>query len=123
MAKNTIPEVVVALERVSKSFITKDHSTHVLQSISLVVERGEFLAIVGRSGAGKSTLLRLIGGLLEADEGWIRIGGLNADAARSQKFFGFMPQKAALLSWLSVLDNVELPAKLNKKNSSSKHHA
>jgi sulfonate transport system ATP-binding protein len=94
--------VPVAIHGLEKSFGAK----RVLQGINLTVNRGEFLAIVGKSGCGKSTLLRLVAGLETPDRGEIIVAGQPVrklhDAAR------IMFQDARLLPWKRVLDNVGL---------------
>ena len=84
------------------------------------VERGQFVAIMGRSGSGKSTLLRLIGGLEPADAGIVRVDGTDLTrlseterAQRRRKGLGFVFQSFNLIPTLTVAENVELPLALN----------
>ena len=103
---------VVAVEKVFKSFAGRK----VLNGISLSVNRGETLAVLGRSGTGKSVLLRLIIGLDTPDSGAIRIHGqATAGLAIDQmgeirKKMGFLFQHAALYDSLSVQENVAFPS-------------
>jgi ABC-type lipoprotein export system ATPase subunit len=90
-----------------------------LDGVSLEVERGEFVAIMGHSGSGKSTLLNLIGTLDRPDAGSIEVGGQivsRLDEAAKARFrrahIGFVFQSFQLIDNLTVLGNVELPALL-----------
>jgi len=76
--------------------------------LSLSVRRGEIFALVGPDGAGKTTLIRLICGALEADEGAIHVGGVDAiaDAQTVQASVGYMPQRFSLYPDLSVMENL-----------------
>ena len=78
----------------------------VLQGIDLVIEPGEFVAIVGRSGCGKSTLLRLIAGLDAATEGRLEVDGAEVVGLRDDTRIMF--QEARLLPWRRVIENVAL---------------
>ncbi|WP_020618330.1 ATP-binding cassette domain-containing protein [Paenibacillus daejeonensis] len=94
--------VALRLREVSKRFGTK----YVLSDLSLDIEPGSFVAIVGRSGCGKSTLLRLLSGLDGASEGELtrdgkRVKDIDADTR-------FMFQDARLLPWQTVIDNVKI---------------
>ncbi len=80
-----------------------------LRGISLTVKEGEFVSIVGPSGCGKSTLLKLIGGLMEADQGEILVKGKHPDEARLSRDYGFVFQNPVLLPWHTVTKNVCLP--------------
>jgi NitT/TauT family transport system ATP-binding protein len=100
---------------VSKGFDTREGRVLVLDSISLSVERGQFVSVIGPTGCGKSTLLRIVAGLLEADAGSISIFGESPADATAKKHVGFVPQSPALLPWRSVLDNVRLPFQVNRK--------
>lgn len=87
-----------------------------LDDVDLTIEPGTFVSIIGPSGCGKSTLLRLISGQESADAGRITVCGLTPKEAAEAKAFGFVPQSPALLPWLSVLGNVALPHKVNRRS-------
>ncbi|MEU0315429.1 ABC transporter ATP-binding protein [Nocardioides sp. NPDC006273] len=87
-----------------------------LDDVDLTIEPGTFVSIIGPSGCGKSTLLRLISGQESADAGRITVCGLTPREAAEAKAFGFVPQSPALLPWLSVLGNVTLPHKVNRRS-------
>jgi phospholipid/cholesterol/gamma-HCH transport system ATP-binding protein len=82
---------------------------NVLRGITLTVERGEIVAIMGSSGGGKTTLLRCISGLQDATSGSVKVDGLEVgkhkEAVRSR--MGMVFQSAALFDFMSVLENVE----------------
>ncbi|QTD40280.1 ATP-binding cassette domain-containing protein [Sporosarcina sp. Te-1] len=93
------PQTVhITIEQVKKRFDTKT----VLQDISLEINTGQFVVIVGRSGSGKSTLLRLVAGLEKPTEGTIAFTDESIGQAR------MMYQDSRLLPWKSVIDNVGL---------------
>jgi len=81
-------------------------SRQVLRQAELVIEPGEFVAIVGRSGCGKSTLLRLVAGLESASEGQVRLDGQTVDGLSDDTRIMF--QDSRLLPWKRVVDNVAL---------------
>jgi phospholipid/cholesterol/gamma-HCH transport system ATP-binding protein len=99
------------VENLHKSF----GSQKVLDGVTLKVERGETLAVLGRSGTGKSVLLRVIIGLVKPDEGAVRIQGEDiVDLTMDQlgdvrKKMGFLFQHAALYDSLTVAENVSFP--------------
>jgi sulfonate transport system ATP-binding protein len=78
----------------------------VLRNTELVIEPGEFVAIVGRSGCGKSTLLRLVAGLDAASDGSLRVDAQDVTGLREDTRIMF--QDSRLLPWKRVLDNVTL---------------
>jgi phospholipid/cholesterol/gamma-HCH transport system ATP-binding protein len=102
---------LLAVKNVSKSF----QSQKVLNGISLGVDRGQTLAVLGRSGTGKSVLLRLIIGLVRPDSGSVCIHGqdiasLSLDQlGQFRKKMGFLFQHAALYDSLTVGENVAFP--------------
>lgn len=89
----------------------------VLNDISLSLDKGETLAIVGASGCGKSTLLRILSGILPNSnsnslQGDILIDGLTPDQYRQTGKLAFMFQEATLMPHLTVKQNIELPLKI-----------
>jgi len=94
---------VVTLDNVSKAYGTGSNSLLALDHVSLHVEQGEFVCLLGASGCGKSTLLSLVAGLDRISGGTLDIGG---------RHVSLMFQEAALFPWLSVSGNVELPLRL-----------
>ena len=101
--------------------VTKRYGSQtVLDGASVTVERGQFVAVMGRSGSGKSTLLRLIGGLEAADTGVVRVDDIDLTtlteterARRRRHGLGFVFQSFNLIPTLTVAENVELPLALN----------
>jgi len=105
-------DAVVALREVSHSFSSVPGE--VLAGVSLQVERGSFTSIIGPSGCGKSTLLRLLAGIGTPDAGTVTLFGRTPLEAAADKRIGLVPQAPALLPWLTVRKNVELPARVNR---------
>jgi NitT/TauT family transport system ATP-binding protein len=99
-------------EGVTKSFATRHASVTALSDFSLDVAQGEFVAILGPSGCGKSTALRLAAGLERADSGELLVAGTSPEEVVASRELGVAFQDNALLPWLSVRRNVELPFKL-----------
>jgi ABC-type nitrate/sulfonate/bicarbonate transport system ATPase subunit len=94
-------------------------SVPALQDVSLSIEAGEFVTIIGPSGSGKSTLFNLIVGLLDPDEGEICING--EACSKRAGLVGYMPQRDLLLPWRSILDNVILPKEIRGVPRSQAH--
>ena len=90
----------------SKSFAAAKGARPVLRSVSLSVEAGEFVSIVGSMGSGKSTLLSLLAGLTTPDSGTIVVDGDPLRGIRSDAAYVF--QNYSLLPWFSALENVRL---------------
>jgi putative ABC transport system ATP-binding protein len=110
-----------ATEWIELKNVTKRYGAQtVLDGASATVERGQFVAVMGRSGSGKSTLLRLIGGLEAADAGVVRVDDTDLTtlteterARRRRRGLGFVFQSFNLIPTLTVAENVELPLALN----------
>jgi putative ABC transport system ATP-binding protein len=114
---------MIELEKVIKCY----GRSCVLQGIDLSVNKGEFLAVMGRSGSGKSTLLNLIGGMDTPDGGRIIIDGEEISSfpdreltAYRRKKIGFIFQFFNLLPNISVFENIEIPLLLNGLESDRK---
>jgi lipoprotein-releasing system ATP-binding protein len=112
-------EQIIAVQSVSKSFGENSKSLQVLEDLSLNLNIGESVGLVGASGSGKSTLLHIICGLEQPDAGNIfikdvNITDLNADERSlfRSKEVGFVYQFHHLLPDLTALENVALPAML-----------
>jgi putative ABC transport system ATP-binding protein len=107
---------VIKLENFSKTYYTGAVDVHAVRSVSLEIQPGEFVAIMGASGSGKSTLMNAIGCLDRPTDGkyWldgVDVGELDRDELadlRNEKI-GFVFQGFNLLSRTSALENVELP--------------
>lgn len=78
----------------------------VLENISMTVQPGEFVSILGPSGSGKSTLFRLLTGAITTDTGTTEFDG--KPLAEAGRPFAFMPQRDALMPWRKILDNTTL---------------
>lgn len=110
--------VMIMAENISKSF----GSLQVLKNISLEIQQGEFVSIVGQSGAGKTTLLQILGTLDKPDTGSVNINGssvfdLNEKELSSFRnlHIGFVFQFHQLLPEFTALENVMIPALIAKK--------
>ena len=104
---------------VDKSYVVGTTRLQVLQQLSLSVDKGEMVAIVGASGVGKSTLLHVLGGLDATDGGSIRIGDADLAAmtgdqltAFRNRHVGFVFQFHHLLPEFTALENVEMPLRI-----------
>ena len=111
---------IVEIVEVSKSYRRGSYLLPVLTNISLIIEEGAFLALMGPSGSGKTTLLNLIAGLDQADQGIIRVGGVEITslsesdlAAWRAAHVGFIFQFYNLIPVLTAVENVELPLMLS----------
>ena len=108
--------IIVEIKELSKSYRRGGQILPVLENISLNIEEGEFMALMGPSGSGKSTLLNLIAGLDQADHGIVRIGGVDITTLSETELaewradhVGFIFQFYNLIPVLTAFENVELP--------------
>ncbi len=106
---NTDKGYTIEIKNLNKSF----GSLSVLENLNLKIDKGGFVAIVGRSGCGKSTLLRMISGLDKPTSGELLVKGEKIKGVDSNVRFVF--QEARLLPWKSALDNVRHGAPNNNK--------
>lgn len=106
---------MLSLQELTYAF---DESRPLFQDVTLEVQPGEFVSVIGASGSGKSTLFKLITGLLEPDHGQILINGKKSQSLLGE--VGYLPQKDLLLPWRTVMDNVLLPLEVKKENKQQK---
>jgi putative ABC transport system ATP-binding protein len=111
-----LPQPVAELIQVDKTYGSGDTAVHALDQLSLTVQRGDYLAVMGASGSGKSTAMNILGCLDRPSGGSYRLNGtpvetLNDDqlADLRNRELGFVFQQFHLLPQLSALDNVMLP--------------
>ncbi|MGL4797132.1 MAG: ABC transporter ATP-binding protein [Paraclostridium sp.] len=115
---------VVELKGINKFYKVGKDKLHVLKSINLTIEKGEFVMIMGKSGSGKTTLLNILGFLDKFDEGQYLfhekdVTGLNENQRSifRNTNIGFVFQQFNLISTLNIYQNVELPMVYNNKYS------
>ncbi|MEK4007302.1 ABC transporter ATP-binding protein [Paenibacillus sp. FSL H3-0333] len=106
---------MINISNLSYAFGTGSSRTPVFSGLSMNVQRGEFISVVGGSGCGKSTLFKIIAGLLEPGSGRIMLNGAESiTAAKRLGSVAYMPQQDLLLPWRTVLDNCLLPWELKR---------
>ena len=118
---------VIELKNITKSFMDGMQKREILHNLNLIVNKGEFVAIVGPSGSGKSTFLSIAGLLLSSDSGDIRIANQNlTNVTQSEwtkkrlELLGFIFQDHQLLSYMTVGDQLEEVSKLKGQRDASK---
>jgi len=110
---------VLETRNVKKTYKMGEVTVSALGGVSLIIEEGEFVAILGPSGSGKSTLLHVLGGLDRPDKGEVLVDGISLYTLNDSKLadvrlhkIGFVFQFFNLLPRLTALRNVELPLTL-----------
>jgi NitT/TauT family transport system ATP-binding protein len=106
------PAPCVAFESVGVSYAAGRRRIDAVRDITLAVEEGEFVALLGPTGCGKSTLLRVVADLVPPSTGRVRVREQPAAAARRVNEFGFVFQEPALMPWRTALGNVTLPLEI-----------
>jgi putative ABC transport system ATP-binding protein len=131
--ENSLPDdksPIVEVSNVRKSYMLGKMEVPVLSNISLRIEKGEFLAIVGPSGSGKSTLMNLIGCLDRPTEGQVLIKGRDLDGMSDEELarlrgleIGFVFQTFNLVPRLTAFENVLLPTFANSRSTDPQKRA
>lgn len=123
------PERMIECDNLVKIYKTKEIEVVALQGLDLVVEKGEFTAIIGKSGSGKSTLLNCIAGLDRPSAGSVSVNGMDllkfTDKELieyNRKTIGFVWQNNArnLIPYLTAVQNVMVPLMITKKKGRKK---
>jgi len=119
---------MIQVEDVRKTYRVGKVDVAALRGVSLTVQKGEFVAIVGPSGSGKSTLFYILGGLTHADSGRVIIDGVDftklSDAARTRMRktkIGFVFQKFNLLPTLTAEGNIDIALDISGQANSADH--
>ena len=114
---------LLVLDEISKVYGSGDTAVRAVDAISLTVERGELVALMGTSGSGKSTVLALAGGLTSPTSGEVQIDGTNLAALSARRLarlrrrtIGFIFQEYNLVPSLTAVENVALPLELDGWN-------
>ena len=106
------------LDHISMDFPTSNGPFRALDKVNMVIEKGEFVSIIGHSGCGKSTVLNIIAGLLQATAGGVVLDGKEVNKPGPERAVVF--QNHSLLPWLTAYQNVELAVKTVFGKSKSK---
>lgn len=113
---------IVEIKNLNKFYENGTEKLHVLKDVSLSVEEGEFLALLGASGSGKSTMLNVIGGIDGYDSGEVYVLGKEYNSQNDEvmseyrrKMLGFVFQSFNLIPVLSVYENVIFPVQIDGK--------
>jgi putative ABC transport system ATP-binding protein len=107
---------MIELSEISKSFVLGDQVVHALDKISLTINEGDYVSIMGASGSGKSTLLNILGLLDRPDSGEYRLDNMATSALPEERraqlrrdYIGFVFQSFHLIPRLNAQENIELP--------------
>ncbi len=107
---------LIQINNLHKTYNTSKDHVHALQGVTLEIEQGEFVAVMGPSGSGKSTLLSVLGGLSHPTQGSVVVDGIDLYALPTEQradfrreYLGFVFQSFQLIPYLTVLENVMLP--------------
>ena len=120
---------LIEFRQVYKIYPMGDQAVHALDGVSLAIDRGEFVAIVGQSGSGKSTAMNIIGCLDVPTSGSYCLDGVDVStmdddqqAEIRNRMLGFIFQQYNLIPKLNVLENVELPLLYAGVSAEERHH-
>ena len=122
--------VILKAEHLSKKYGKGDNEVTALNDVSLEVNKGEFVAIVGRSGSGKSTLLHILGAMDRPDSGTLTVDGEDVFSMNDEQLakyrrskIGFVFQFFNLLPVMSARENILVPLALDAKEPGSEYLA
>lgn len=120
--------MVIETKDLCKYYGDRNNRVKALDQVSVEVEKGEFIGVVGKSGSGKSTLLNMIGGLDHPTRGTIRIGDEDISEMNDEQLtkmrrskIGFIFQNYNLMPVLNVYENIILPVQLDGKKADKEY--
>ena len=106
---------ILDISDLEKVYATREGgSVHALSDINLKVADGEFISVVGPSGCGKSTLLKILAGILDRTSGVVLMG--NKELSGPSREIGVVFQAPVLLPWRNVLENIVVPAEVQRRD-------
>ena len=108
----------LSIENVGISFTRAGRTNEVLRDVSVKIDKGEFVSLIGHSGCGKSTVLNIVAGLLKASTGGVLLEGKEVNSPGPDRAVVF--QNHSLLPWLTVRENVALAVDKVFKGKKSK---
>jgi putative ABC transport system ATP-binding protein len=115
---------LIEIKNLSKIYESGEERVTVLGGVSLTIERGEFISVMGPSGSGKSTLLSVLGGLNHPTEGEVVVDEipiyklpLEKLADFRREYLGFIFQSFQLIPYLTVIENVMLPLAITERSN------
>jgi putative ABC transport system ATP-binding protein len=118
---------MISINAVSKTYHTDGVPVHALRDVSLRIEEGEFVALMGPSGSGKSTLLTVLGAMNPPTTGQVEIDGIEPYALSAERqadfryeYVGFIFQQLYLVPYLTALQNVMLPLAIGSQSRRAK---
>ncbi len=121
---------LIVMENLKKHYTSGGETVEALRGVSLAIEPGEFIAIMGQSGSGKSTLLSILGGVNHPTEGFVEMAGVRLYDLPGEKLadfraghLGFVFQSFHLIPYLTALENVMLPLAIARMKRSDKRKA
>lgn len=116
--------MMITAQNISKVYVQGDTSVRAVNQVSLDIQSGEFVVIMGKSGSGKSTLLHILGGLDRPSEGSVFFDNNNLYEMKDRQLtilrrqrMGFIFQSYNLVSELNAIDNIRLPMFLDKRKA------
>jgi putative ABC transport system ATP-binding protein len=115
---------LIEIKDLTKTYVSGEERVPALVSVNLMIERGEFISVIGPSGSGKSTLLTMLGGLNHPTEGEVVVDEipiyqlpLEKLADFRREYLGFIFQSFQLIPYLTVIENVMLPLAITERSN------
>jgi putative ABC transport system ATP-binding protein len=120
-------EIMISIKDLKKTYRSMGDEVQALRSVSLEIEKGESISVMGHSGSGKSTMLSIIGALNPPTSGTVEIDGIDIYKLSQEKradfrreYLGFVFQQFQLIPYLTAIENVMLPLTTTKRSNKEK---